>query len=489
MALSVRVLVLAGIALGTPLSAQLVTPRTVPVHQADQFDLLPSSRAGMAGLWIALDDTLLDPFVNPAKATRHRQNAFFALPYAHSISGQRGGGRTVPLGGYFSGGAWSGAATVAVQQLNRANTTFGTPLSQRSATNQYATGVIARRFGSGVSLGASVFLAGLGAVDGVDLLYAGSDSIRQDGSMADLRLGLTREWAGNRVFELVLVHNRTSMVHDVHTTTFGWDSTRRLWGAQSATWDHNADRTNIWGLHTEYVRPFGREGWRVGWLATANRISHPKIPNYRLMNIPRDPGFTNSFNAGVGFAKVQGATSFGIDFIYEPIFSDTWADAASDTARVGGGVIRAGGKTVENTFRFANSKMRIGIGREHAHRKDSSMVSGLQFGLAIGTVNYRLQQRNNVQGTSRVQDESWIEWAPTLGYRYRARDIEFMYNVRLTCLSGSRCMSFPFGQGDDVSIAAPAPAAPGVIAAPAAPLTFDGGRSMVHRFMVTIPIR
>ena len=53
-------------------AAQLVVPRTVPVQQSGQFDLFPSQRASMAGASIALDDTLLDPFVNPAKTTRLR---------------------------------------------------------------------------------------------------------------------------------------------------------------------------------------------------------------------------------------------------------------------------------------------------------------------------------------------------------------------------------------------------------------------------------
>ena len=476
--------------LGTPrAAAQVVTPKSVPVHQSDQFDILPTSRGGMAGLGIAVDDTLLDPFANPAKVTRHRTGAFFALPFFHSVSGGRGGGRTVPVGGFFASGAWSGAATVALQQLNRANVGFGTPISERSATNQYVDAVLGRRLGNGVSVGASAYWAGLGAIDGVDLLYAGSDTIRQDGSLADLRLGLTKEWEGNRVLEFVVVHSRTSMVHDVHTTTFGFDSTRRFWGPQRSVWARNDDKTHIWGLHTEYVRPMGAEGWRIGWLATANRISHPKIPNYQLMNIPRDPGFTNSFNAGVGFAKQVRGTTVGVDVIYEPIFSNTWADAAGDTAKVGGGTIPAGGKTVENTFRFANSKLRLGFGREHRHKRDSSVVSGFQFGLAVGAINYRLTQRNNVLGTNRVQDENWMEWTPTFGWHYSSRDFEFFYTMRISCFSGSECVALPLPRGDDVSVSAPTPDGGGIIAAPSSPLTFDGGRSLMHRLTFRIPIR
>jgi len=72
-----------------PAEAQLVTPKTVPVFQNQQFDILPSATAGMAGLSIALDDSLADPFVSPAKATRLRGGSFFSAPFSHTISGNR----------------------------------------------------------------------------------------------------------------------------------------------------------------------------------------------------------------------------------------------------------------------------------------------------------------------------------------------------------------------------------------------------------------
>ena len=81
-----------------PAAAQLVTPRTVPVMQDEQFEIYPSSRPGLAGISIAIDDTLADPFTNPAKATRLKGFTLSTAPYSHSISGNRGGGRTLPIG-------------------------------------------------------------------------------------------------------------------------------------------------------------------------------------------------------------------------------------------------------------------------------------------------------------------------------------------------------------------------------------------------------
>src|SRR5690348_9607097 len=97
----VRALPLAFVAV-TAARGQLVTPKTVPIHQDDQFAIFPSSRVGMGDVSIALDDTFADPFANPAKATRVRSGVLFTAPYAHGISGGNGGGQTLPVGGIGS---------------------------------------------------------------------------------------------------------------------------------------------------------------------------------------------------------------------------------------------------------------------------------------------------------------------------------------------------------------------------------------------------
>ena len=472
-----------------PLLAQLVTPKTVPVHQSDQFAIFPSDRVGMAGVAVAVDDTLADPFVNnPAKATRLRQAVFFATPYFHAVSEDRGGGRTLPLGGAGTFGRWSAAGIVALQQLDRPSARWGARTSERNATNRYAAGVLARRFG-GVSVGASALHAGLGAVDGVDLLYAGSDRISQDGSLTDLRLGLTKQWAGGRVLDVVALHNRTDMTHDVHFTTWRWDSTARRTITTERD-EHNIDRTHVWGAHTQLVQPVGANGWRLGGLATVNRLSHPKIPNYVVMNIPRDPGTTYAYNVGVAAGRAVGPTTFGIDLTYEPMTSETWADAAADTTGPAG-TIRAGGRTVENRFRFDNVRLRVGAGRDYAIGSDRRSAIGYQVGLAAYAIDYRLRQWNRVQGTFRVQDEDWMEWTPTLALRVRARDLDVRYAYRATCGNGTSCL--PGGREDDGLVFAPNASGGlgtgGVIAAPSAPLTFDGGRASAHQLTIIVPIR
>ena len=249
--------------------------------------------------------------------------------------------------------------------------------------------------------------------------------------------------------------------------------------------EHNLDRTNLAGVHAVFLTPKTAGGWRMGYLLTANRLSHPKIPNYQIQNIPRDPGNTNAFNAGFGTSRVFGHSTFGLDVIMEPMRSHTWADAAGDTTDVNGSVIPQGSHTVDNHFRFSNSRINVGFGHELAGSADSSTMVGLQFGLSLRSINYTLDQSNHVMRTERSQDESWTEWTPTFGLRVRTRDLVFTYSVSMTC--GPTCFS-----DNDRTFLSPA-AAPvtdvGVLAAPNAPLNFDGGTARRHLVMVSMKLR
>jgi hypothetical protein len=460
---------------GVSAHAQLVTPKTVPIHQDNQFAIFPSSRSGMADVGLALDDTLGDPFANPAKAAVIRSGVLFTNPYSHGVSSGAGGGNTFPVGGFAAFGDWTGSAVFAVQQLNHGR---GIAIADRTASNQYGSVVLARRLPNGVSVGGSAYVAGLNAVDGVDLLYQGNDRLVQSGTLSDFRLGMTKAWDRRRI-EFVVLHNRTNMTQDVHYTTTIFNPPNASTTTQRS--DHNIDRTHIWGAHTQYVQAVGENGWRIGWLATANRLSHPKIPNYQIQNIPRDPGTTYGFNVGAGAARTIGRTSFGVDVIEEPMFSDTWGTAERDTAIVGGGLIRAGDRTVSNRFTFSNAKIRAGMEHDFVGG-DSTQGLGLQLGLIAYAINYRLRQTNHVQRTDRVQDEGWTEWTPTFGLRWHTKDFELQYTYRRTC-GPSDCVSI--GMGDKVTVPGPG----GIIAAPSSPLSIDGGTAHTHRFVMSVPIR
>jgi len=473
-------------------TAQTITPRTVPVLMSHQFDILPSDRSGMAGVSIALDDTLLDPFVNPAKAMRNRAGLLSIAPFFHSMSESRGGGRTLPISGVGSFGNWAAGGLVAMQQLDRAQLTFNAPISERTASNRYLSGLVARQFGRGFAVGMSAYWADLGAEQGIDQLYWGSDRIQQSGSAADMRVGLTKEWRGQRVFETILLRSRFDMTHDVHFPEIQQWSPPNVITVLPERSENHRDHTVTWGAHSEYSQPVGTAGWRIGFLGTVNRLSHPKIPDYRILDVPtvpRDPGHTWAYNVGMGFSKTSGSSTFGVDVVLEPMFSTTWAEAARDTMTTGGQIIPRGAHTVDNRFRFSNSRVAFGFGHDWPNAADSSSGIGIQLGLGVNAVQYRLWQTDLVRDSSRVQDEHWMEWTPTVGFRWRGPAVEFRYTFSLTCGGGGECLGCPFiCTGDDVSIAPP-PAPGGVIAAPTSALRFEGGRVTTHRLAFSLRIR
>ncbi len=488
----VGVVLLVNVAASVTLGAQTITPRTVPVQMSQQFDIIPSDRAAMGGVSLALDDALLDPFVNPAKAVRLKAGIVSVAPYFHSQSDARGGGRTLPLSGIATAGQWAFGGLFALQQLDRTRLTFNAPLSEQTASNQYVTGMVARRLGRGFAVGASAYVATLEAEQGVDQLYFGSDRILQSGSATDARLGVTRAWGKDQNFEAIVLHSRFDMTHDVHWAGFTrWNPPNILTPVAERT-EHNRDQTTMWGAHTEYSRPVGSEGWKLGVLGTVNRLSHPKIPDYRILDVatvPRDPGNTWAYNAGVGMSRVLGKATFGFDVILEPMYSTTWAEAATDTVTAKGVRILKGGHTVDNAFRFSNSLLRFGF--EHmAPPTDSATHFGVQVGLDVYSTRYRLDQRDLVRDANRVQNEHWMEWTPSIGFKLRSAGYEIRYALSATCGAGGSCMpdTCPFSCGDNVTVAV-APSSGGVIAAPTAALRLTGGRVTTQRLTVSLRIR
>jgi len=457
--------------------AQLVTPKTVAIHRDDQFAIFPSSYAGMAGGAAALDDTLADPFANPARAAAIRRGSLFFLPFTHGVSAGRGGGGTYPIGGAGSVGSWAGVGVFAMQRLNEMPTALGDRASMGS--NQYASGAVARRFANDLSLGLSAYHASLTTMDESDLLFVGSDQLLQSGSLTDLRLGLTNSW-GQRRLDAVLLTNRTDVSQDVHYTVTTWNQT----GGQTSSWsDRSVDKTTIWGAHTQYTQQVN-DGWRVALLGTFNHLGHPAIPNYRIQGIPHDPGSTNAFNIGVSTARANERSAFTFEAVLEPMYSTTWGTAVGDTAIVGGGVLHSGDHTVDNRFTFSNFRLRFGGEKDWTVGESGANTLGLQYGLGIYAINYRLRQDDHVQRSSRVNDQNWVEWTPTLGLSFRTSGVTWRYNYRRTC-GPSACIDLMMG--DKVTI--PPQVAPGgVIAAPAHGANVDGGVVHVHQLMVTVPI-
>ena len=209
--------------------AQVITIKTLPIADGEQFNFFPSANVGMAGVSIAIPDSLVDPFVNPAKGSRMRALRFVGTPSFYSISRNAGGGQTLPVGALVSNGRAFGGALFAIQALDagRNDLAFPSPIAlttsdpaiapfpapeqTRTQENRYSFATLAARLTSGISVAGSVMYADLHRIDGVEQLYAGSQSVVQSGGDLDARLGLVHDWeSGASVEALVLMRRRST---------------------------------------------------------------------------------------------------------------------------------------------------------------------------------------------------------------------------------------------------------------------------------------
>lgn len=409
--------------------AQIIRVKTIPVAESEQFSFLPS--AGMAGVSIALADTLLDPFVNPAKGGRARASQYFGAPSFFSVSENSGTGTTFPLGATWKRGSSFVGLGAAFQQIHRPepppNFSFAVrslppapgnsfappePSAPKSSRNNYSFAMLGHTLDSArLSVAASALWSGLDAVDGVEQFYTASNWMRQKGDAVDLRLGVLKEWAGGQSLEAVAVRNRFGHQHDVGFTDLFWDPAQRGVVATQRT-QHDAERTNTWGLHLQYERPVLDSGWRVGAMLTGNRISHAQMPGYDVMTGMGRAGRSSAFNAGIGVSRSRGPVTFGVDAIYEPITSNTWiADS------------------VDNRFRFSNAKLRGGVSRKFTLMDPKSSFS-IQVGAEAYSISYVMNQHDRVTNADRVRRETWLEQTRTAGMSFRLPGIEVHYHVR-----------------------------------------------------------
>lgn len=467
--------------------AQVIPIKTVPVASGDQFAIFPSDNAGMGVASIALNDTLLDPFVNPAKGRWIRGAQLFAAPMLYDVSGEDGSARTLGAGSLHATERWFGGIALALQEMTPAARpffgftvdAFGEPLSE-SADNTYAFGMLGARLpDSRFSIGASAFWADLGAVEGVEYLYGHAQKIDQFGHAVDVRLGLLGEWEGGRTLEALLLYSDLDMTHDV---TYLEPVVWREWSNSTSPTtrvEHNRDQTRTWGVHLGAARPVGQDGWRIGGILTGNWKSHPKLPNYELlMNIPKDPGSSTAYNVGLGLAQFSGSTTFAVDLVYEPAWVRTWALAGEPLATAGGDTIAPGTKTVDNEFRFSNAGMRIGL------RQEDEPVR-FQVGIGVRSIRYRMEQKDFVAKSKRTQRENWTEWTPTWGLSVRFSELEVRYFGRValgvgrpgvtSVVTGTRAESLTSASSD-------------FLPAPSGRLRLDQASVWTHQVTLSIPL-
>ncbi len=466
-------------------SAQLISVKSVPVATAEQFLLVPSQNLAMGGVSIAVEDPSLDPFINPAKGARIQGAYVFSAPVFSNVSDQNGGARTLPFGTLLSSGRWFGGMNVAIQQFSGRERSdvvgWAAPdvvvpptslLFDQKPKNLYAAGLVGTKLpGTGLALAASVSWAELEGMQGVDFLYANSSRIQQYGHIADYRVGLLYENSHHPSFELLLLHNRVDMTQEVYYDRWWFWERDASWPGYTV--EQNLDQTNTWGLHASSMMPLGSADTRAGLIFTVNKKSHPKIPNYELMNIPRDPGDTWAFNFGAGISHTEKSNIVAADLIYEPIWSHTWADAAEPVSASGEVIIPAGGKTVENYFRFNNLLVRLGL-----NEQDKNF--GFQLGLQMRFISYQLKQDDFVSGTRRTQNELWEEWTPSIGFSLNLNSFQIRYAGCLTAGTGQPGVASNRGRE--------AGAADNFIVAPSGSLTLQGAVVLTHQISVAVAL-
>lgn len=460
--------------------AQLLSPRTVPVQQGQQFEIFPSARAGSSVAALAVEDTLLGPFRNPATASRAQRPTFDITRYGHDVNRDRGGGSTMSIAALMPSGAWSFGGQYAHQRLELARLRWPEPIERR--VNQYASGLVSRRVGQRLALGAGAQWSRLGALDGLHLLYAGTDRAVVSGESVDLRIGATREWSGEQIVDVVLLHHRYRSTHAVHYPEVRGTTDPFIPPVviTPARIERHHDDVLTSGAHVEYRQPIGTGKWRLGAVATFNRRFHPKIPQYeleRVVPIPRDPGRTDGFNAGMGLARVSDRLVVAADVLIEPMFSHTWANAERDTILPTGRVLRYGAHTVDNRFRFANHRVRVSLANRWFDVNPSTWV-GFQAGLDVYSLDYRLNQRDHVSSTSRRLDAEWNELTSVFGLRLVSRDFLASYHFSLSCQDVCPQIGGAPLRAENLS--------GGILAAPSAPFTRPDGVVTRHRFGITI---
>ena len=481
-------------------SARQIPIKTVPVATGNQFLIFPSVNMTMGGVSIALDDPLYDPFVNPAKGINLHGVRFASAPAYYGVSmrddflDDASSARTLPVGMLLREGTLFGGAVMAWQELSKETTNVccfaqidplinTAPIRREegatSRNNIYAFGLAGAQLpGTDLSVGASVFVAGLSGLEGVRLLYSDGDRVEQDGHMSTFRLGFFHQWDNGGSSELTVLHHRFEMEHQMDRWV--WDDF-----AQQPRLEQRIenDETLGWAVRAGIQQPLDN-GWRFGAHLAGDWKRHPKIPNYDLMQIPRDPGNSSAYNIGFGLSRTVDQAIVGFDLIYEPIWSHTWADALEDTPIMGdeqNGIVRAGEMTVENFFRFDNAIFRLGV-RQAGDRFD--------FGLGLNFHSYRytLDQENFVDAFRRQLKEDWSEWTFSLGLGYNFTGFQLRYLSLMTLGTGRPTVGWDATAFAEDQSSLNAVSLGDFVVAPNGPLSLQDARVWTHQVTLLIPI-
>jgi hypothetical protein len=431
-----------------------------------------------------VDDPEADPFINPAFGAFTQRLRVMALPTFYGEASQQVGGRSLPMAVHVPGTRFFGSAAVALQQVTgpRRWAWFPGPMPEiqrlitdNSSSNSYVMGTLGTRFNGGrTAVGVSAYYGDLEAVDAVNLLYARSVAIQQQGSVNDFRFGVVHDLLQGRRVDAVIATSNVDMTHDVWYAEWNWQQPNQP--PVTRTWQEiNEDRTTTWSGSLRYSQPMGDDGARIGAILTGSTKAHPKIPNYNVVNIPRDPGNSAAANIGVGISNQEGPALFGLEITFEPGRSHTWA-FADTIIETPGGVLRPGDKTVDNQFRFRNWNMAFGVDRQ-------GDLFGFQLGMRLRQIRYSLDQHNFLADRRRMTRESWMEWSPSWGAGMKFSEFEVRYSGRSTARGWPDVVVF----GGFADRATAAPGGVDFVVGATEPVNMPDFRVTLHRLTVSVP--
>jgi hypothetical protein len=443
---------------GFPARAQWIQIRTVPVVAANQGEFYPSLARGMGNLTFTLDDPLGASFMNPAKASLVNGIVLFSSPTRAGWSNDNGRAVTstqgsslytgtalssIPFGTLMNFGSVFGGAVVAYQGYKGDRTRQPFPwvgpldvIGPSAATtdlgaNTFVTGVLGYQTPDKTfAVGASASWGELSAIDGVNLLYPGATDIRQSGKVWDVKLGVLADLPDGDRLEFVAGRGISKATHEVSYPTFRGP-------VLGVVKEMNKDETREWLLHAVYLRPVG-EHWKIGGALTVNWKDHPKIPNYALANIPRDPGTSIAYNLGLGIRWSNERSFWGFEYVYEPITVNTWAEAGEQQGGIAIRTLPPDFKTVENFFDFANHSIRVG-------HSSISKWEWLEYrlGAQLHFYKYDLHQIDNIAHTARDFSTDWLETTLTGGLTARVGRLRLLYTLQLVLGNGLVGVSAP----------------------------------------------
>ncbi len=443
--------------LTSELFAQWISIRTVPVIASNQSEFQPSLSRGMGNLSIAFDDPFGAQFINPAKASLMKGIMLFTSPSQNSWRNEdgqpvsAGGGssfypgvsiNSIPFGGFFRSDNYFGGIMIAYQGYTgeRSQRNFATRGTASSSTadikktdvgnNTYLYGL----FGMSIpNTRLSVAMSGswgrFGAFDGVNLLYPGALDIKQDGEAWEAKFGAVGELPHGDRLEFVAGRSIYKATHEVSYSNFSWFWSDPL-NTNFLRTEINKDETKEWLMYARYVRPIN-SFWNVGASFSVNWKDHPKIPNYSLANIPRDPGISVAYNIGVGTNWSNSKSLWGFEYIYEPITTNTWAEAGEQILQPPNQNLSSNFKTIENFFNFYNHIIRIG------HQSQSKWKwLDYRFGVQFHFYKYKLNQNDNIRRTARMFSTDWLETTASGGFTANLGNIRLMYTLQLVFGNG-----------------------------------------------------